>query len=106
MICWTPGLVVMLLDGVKCTSCNLKKLKSLMLLLAVANSVMNPCIYSYKDEEMWTTFKNLVRCIGNGTRRQRSTRANSKPLNSDQDTGKSPPASEEMKSDDNGSLDS
>lgn len=106
VICWTPGLVVMLLDGVNCTTCNLKKLKSLMLLLAVANSVMNPCIYSYKDEEMWTTFKNLVRCIGNGTRRQRSTRANSRPLNSDQDTNKSPPASDEMKSDDNGSVDS
>ncbi|XP_027884195.1 lysophosphatidic acid receptor 3 [Xiphophorus couchianus] len=105
VICWTPGLIVMLLDGLHCEHCNLKKLKSLMLLLAVANSVMNPCIYSYKDEEMWTTFKNLMRCIGNGTRRQRSTRANAKPLGSSQDTSTTPPASEERKSDDNGSLD-
>ncbi|PWA14568.1 lysophosphatidic acid receptor 3 isoform X1 [Gambusia affinis] len=106
VICWTPGLIVMLLDGLKCEDCNLKKLKSLMLLLAVANSVMNPCIYSYKDEEMWTTFKNLMRCIGNGTRRQRSTRANAKPLGSSQDASTTPPASEERKSDDNESLDS
>uniref|UniRef100_A0A3P9PJD3 Lysophosphatidic acid receptor 3 n=2 Tax=Poecilia reticulata TaxID=8081 RepID=A0A3P9PJD3_POERE len=106
VVCWTPGLIVMLLDGLKCEDCKLQKLKSLMLLLAVANSVMNPCIYSYKDEEMWTTFKNLMRCIGNGTRRQRSTRANAKPLGSSQDASTSPPASEERKSDDNGSLDS
>ncbi|MEQ2284364.1 Lysophosphatidic acid receptor 3 [Ameca splendens] len=106
LICWTPGLMVMLLDGVNCRTCDVKKLKSLMLLLAIANSVMNPCIYSYKDEEMWTTIKNLMRCIGNGTRRQRSTRANARPLNSDQDPGTSPPASDEMKTDDNQSLDS
>ncbi|XP_014908194.1 lysophosphatidic acid receptor 3 [Poecilia latipinna] len=106
VVCWTPGLIVMLLDGLKCEDCKLQKLKSLMLLLAVANSVMNPCIYSYKDEEMWTTFKNLMRCIGNGTRRQRSTRANAKPLGSSQDASTSPPASEERKSDDNASFDS
>uniref|UniRef100_A0A3Q2Z4P3 Lysophosphatidic acid receptor 3 n=1 Tax=Hippocampus comes TaxID=109280 RepID=A0A3Q2Z4P3_HIPCM len=92
VICWTPGLVVLLLDGLNCTSCNVMKLKRWLLLLAVLNSVMNPCIYSYKDEEMWTTFKNLMRCIGNGTRRQRSTRANTRPLNSTQDTGNSPTA--------------
>ncbi|XP_015234179.1 PREDICTED: lysophosphatidic acid receptor 3 [Cyprinodon variegatus] len=95
LICWTPGLVVMFLDGVNCAQCKVKKLKSLMLLMAVANSVMNPCIYSYKDEEMWTTIKNLMRCNGTGTRRQRSMLANARPLNSDQDTGTSPPASEE-----------
>lgn len=75
------------------------KLKRWLLLLAVLNSVMNPCIYSYKDEEMWATFKNLMRCIGNGTRRQRSINANSKPLSSGQDTGNSQPPSEEMKND-------
>ncbi|XP_012713033.2 lysophosphatidic acid receptor 3 [Fundulus heteroclitus] len=106
VICWTPGLVVMLLDGMNCEKCDFKRVKSLILLLAVANSVMNPCIYSYKDREMWATFKNLVRCIGNGTRQQRSLRANARPLNSGQDTNTSPPPSEEMRSDDNGSLDS
>ncbi|XP_051232518.1 lysophosphatidic acid receptor 3 isoform X1 [Dicentrarchus labrax] len=100
VICWTPGLVVLLLDGLKCKSCNVMKLKRWLLLLAVLNSVMNPCIYSYKDEEMWTTFKNLLRCIGNGTRRQRSTKANARPLSSAQDTGTSQPPSEETKNDD------
>ncbi|KAL6108023.1 lpar3 [Pungitius sinensis] len=97
VICWTPGLVVLLMDGLECTSCNVMKLKRWLLLLAVLNSVMNPCIYSYKDEEMWTTFKNLLRCIGNGTRRQRSTRANARPLSSAQDTGNSLRTSEETK---------
>ncbi|XP_072245555.1 lysophosphatidic acid receptor 3 [Leuresthes tenuis] len=104
VFCWTPGLVVLLMDGLKCESCKVMKLKRWLLLLAVLNSVMNPCIYSYKDEEMWTTFKNLMRCIGNGTRRQRSTRANARPLNSGQDPGNSQPTSEEMKSDDHGIL--
>lgn len=100
MICWTPGLVVLLMDGLKCERCNVMKSKQVLLLLAVLNSVMNPCIYSYKDEEMWTTFKNLMRCIGNGTRRQRSTRANSRPLSSGQDTGNSIRTSEETKNED------
>uniref|UniRef100_A0A3B4AH66 G-protein coupled receptors family 1 profile domain-containing protein n=1 Tax=Periophthalmus magnuspinnatus TaxID=409849 RepID=A0A3B4AH66_9GOBI len=100
VFCWTPGLVVLLLDGLHCTSCNVVKLKRWLLLLAVLNSVMNPCIYSYKDEEMWATFKNLMRCIGNGTRRQRSTKANMRPYSSGQDTGtSSQPPSEEMKHD-------
>lgn len=99
VICWTPGLVVLLMDGLNCENCHVMKLKRWLLLLAVLNSVMNPCIYSYKDEEMWATFKNLMRCIGNGTRRQRSTNANSKPLSSGHDTGNSQPPSEEMKND-------
>ncbi|XP_037530535.1 lysophosphatidic acid receptor 3 [Nematolebias whitei] len=104
VICWTPGLVVLLMDGLNCHSCNVMKLKRWLLLLAVANSVMNPCIYSYKDEEMWITFKNLLRCICNGTRRQRSSKANARPLNSGHDTVTSQPSSEETKPDDNGVL--
>ncbi|XP_077573852.1 lysophosphatidic acid receptor 3 [Stigmatopora nigra] len=100
VICWTPGLVVLLLDGLNCTSCKVMKLKRWLLLLAVLNSVMNPCIYSYKDEEMWATFKNLMRCIGNGTRRQRSTKANARPLSSTPEMGNSQPPSEEMKNSD------
>ncbi|XP_074491314.1 lysophosphatidic acid receptor 3 [Sebastes fasciatus] len=104
VICWTPGLVVLFLDGINCDRCKVMKLKRWLLLLAVANSVMNPCIYSYKDEEMWTTFKNLMRCIGNGTRRQRSTKANARPLSSTHETGISQPPSEEMKNDDQGMI--
>lgn len=104
VICWTPGLVVLLLDGLNCHSCNVMKLKRWLLLLAVLNSVMNPCIYSYKDEEMWTTFKNLMRCIRNGTRRQRSIRANIRPPSSGQDTGNSQFPSEETKEEEKDSL--
>lgn len=76
VICWTPGLVILLLDGLKCEQCNVLKFKRWLLLLAVLNSVMNPVIYSYRDEEMWTTIKNLMRCDRSGTRRQRSSKAN------------------------------
>lgn len=76
VICWTPGLIVLLLDGLNCEKCDVLKFKRWLLLLAVLNSVMNPIIYSYRDEEMWTTIKNLMRCVRSGTRRQRSSRAN------------------------------
>ncbi|XP_028818911.1 lysophosphatidic acid receptor 3 [Denticeps clupeoides] len=79
VICWTPGLIVLLMDGLNCKACNVLKFKRLLLLLAVVNSVMNPIIYSYKDQEMWATLKNLLRCVCNGTRRQRSSKANARP---------------------------
>lgn len=95
VICWTPGLVVLLLDGLDCERCEVLKFKRWLLLLAVLNSVMNPIIYSYKDEEMWTTFKNLLRCVCNGTRRQRSSKANIRPS---QESGNSLRLSEDNKS--------
>ncbi|KAF7665914.1 hypothetical protein LDENG_00126980 [Lucifuga dentata] len=104
VICWTPGLVVLLLDGLHCERCRVMLFKRWLLLLAVLNSVMNPCIYSYKDEEMWTTFKNLLRCIGSGTWRQRSSKANVRPLSSSQVTGNSQPPSEEAKNNEQGVL--
>ena len=97
VICWTPGLVVLLLDGLDCEKCNVLKVKRWFLLLAVLNSVMNPIIYSYKDEEMWTTLKNLMRCVCNGTRRQRSSRANIRTANSSPETSNSLRLSEEKK---------
>ncbi|XP_026779138.1 lysophosphatidic acid receptor 3 [Pangasianodon hypophthalmus] len=97
VICWTPGLVVLLLDGLKCEQCNLLKFKRWFLLLAVLNSVMNPIIYSYKDEEMWATIKNLLRCVCNGTRRQRSSRANTRHTTSSTEMSTSLRLSEEKK---------
>lgn len=94
VICWTPGLIVLLLDGLDCKRCEVLKFKRWLLLLAVLNSVMNPVIYSYKDEEMWTTFKNLLRCVCNGTRRQRSSKANIRP---GQESGNSLRLSEDNK---------
>ncbi|XP_048108373.1 lysophosphatidic acid receptor 3 [Alosa alosa] len=94
VICWTPGLIVLLLDGLDCDHCKVLQFKRWLLLLAVLNSVMNPVIYSYKDEEMWTTFKNLLRCVCNGTRRQRSSKANIRPS---QESGNSLRLSEDTK---------
>lgn len=95
VICWTPGLVILLLDGLQCEQCNLLKFKRWLLLLAVVNSVINPIIYSYKDQEMWTTIKNLLRCVCTGTRRQRSSRANTRATISSQETNTSVRLSEE-----------
>ncbi|XP_041704502.2 lysophosphatidic acid receptor 3-like [Coregonus clupeaformis] len=95
VICWTPGLVVLLLDGLQCQQCKVMLFKRWLLLLAVLNSVMNPIIYSYNDKEMWTTFKNLLRCMGSCTRRQRSSKANARPLSSGQEAGTTPQTSGE-----------
>ncbi|XP_060797749.1 lysophosphatidic acid receptor 3 isoform X2 [Neoarius graeffei] len=82
VICWTPGLIVLLLDGLNCDKCHLLKFKHGLVLLAILNSVMNPIVYSYKDDEMWSTIKNLLRCVCNGTRRQRSSKANTRAASS------------------------
>ncbi|XP_023699952.1 lysophosphatidic acid receptor 3-like [Paramormyrops kingsleyae] len=95
VVCWTPGLVLLLLDGLDCEKCGVLFFKRWLLLLAVLNSVMNPIIYSYKDEEMWTTFKNLLRCVCNGTRRQRSSRVNSRALSSKEEQGSTPCTSDD-----------
>lgn len=62
VVCWTPGLVVLLLDGLNCTDCGIQNVKRWFLLLALLNSVMNPIIYSYKDDEMWATMKRMICC--------------------------------------------
>ncbi|KYO36779.1 hypothetical protein Y1Q_0020831 [Alligator mississippiensis] len=62
VVCWTPGLVVLLLDGLNCTHCGVQHVKRWFLLLALLNSVMNPIIYSYKDEEMSTTMRRMICC--------------------------------------------
>ncbi|XP_041063468.1 lysophosphatidic acid receptor 3-like [Carcharodon carcharias] len=60
IFCWTPGLIVVLLDGIRCTSCNVLTVKIWVLLLALTNSLMNPIIYSYKDPEMWHVIKQML----------------------------------------------
>ncbi|XP_072430941.1 lysophosphatidic acid receptor 3-like [Chiloscyllium punctatum] len=62
VFCWTPGLVVVLLDGLCCSSCHLLSVKIWVLLLALTNSLMNPIIYSYKDPDMWHVIKQML-CI-------------------------------------------
>ncbi|XP_030061470.1 lysophosphatidic acid receptor 3 [Microcaecilia unicolor] len=63
VVCWTPGMVVLLLDGLNCTQCRVQHVKRWFLLLALLNSVVNPIIYSYKDEEMWRTLKRMICCF-------------------------------------------
>ncbi|ELW65381.1 Lysophosphatidic acid receptor 3 [Tupaia chinensis] len=72
VVCWTPGLVVLLLDGLNCTQCDVQHVKRWFLLLALLNSVVNPIIYSYKDEDMYGTMKKMICCFSqekNGERR-------------------------------------
>ncbi|XP_067877006.1 lysophosphatidic acid receptor 2a [Heterodontus francisci] len=60
VICWTPGLVILLLDGVDCDVCDVLKVEKYVLLLAELNSLVNPLIYSYRDHEMLRTFRKIL----------------------------------------------
>ncbi|XP_062891973.1 lysophosphatidic acid receptor 2-like isoform X2 [Mobula hypostoma] len=60
VICWTPGLVVLLLDGVDCKKCNVLMVEKYFLLLAELNSLFNPLLYSFRDNEMRQTFKHIL----------------------------------------------
>uniref|UniRef100_A0A8C5BA24 Lysophosphatidic acid receptor 1 n=2 Tax=Gadus morhua TaxID=8049 RepID=A0A8C5BA24_GADMO len=61
ILCWTPGLVLLLLD-VFCPSCTVLTYEKFFLLLAEFNSAMNPIIYSYRDKEMSATFRQILCC--------------------------------------------
>ena len=86
MVCWTPGLVVLLLDGLNCKECGLQHVKSWFLLLALLNSLMNPVIYSYKDEDMYNTMKKMICCFSQKNAERRASRITSTVL-SRSDTG-------------------
>ncbi|CAM9788835.1 lysophosphatidic acid receptor 1-A-like [Lampetra fluviatilis] len=75
IVCWTPGLVILLLD-VFCPSCEILAYEKFFLLLAEFNSAMNPVIYSFRDKEMLSTFKRLLCC-----RRVDASNANSTSVN-------------------------
>ncbi|XP_029012535.1 lysophosphatidic acid receptor 2 [Betta splendens] len=60
VICWTPGLVLLLLDGVGCTKCNVLQYEKYFLVLAECNSFFNPIIYSFRDGDMRRTFKQIL----------------------------------------------
>lgn len=87
VVCWTPGLVVLLLDGLNCTYCGVQNVKRWFLLLALMNSVMNPVIYSYKDDEMWSTMKKMLCCSSDDkSQERRSSRIPSTVLGRSTDT--------------------
>lgn len=60
MVCWTPGQVVLLLDGLGCKSCNVLAVEKYFLLLAESNSLVNAAVYSCRDAEMRHTFRRLL----------------------------------------------
>ncbi|XP_037546499.1 lysophosphatidic acid receptor 2b [Nematolebias whitei] len=60
VICWTPGLVLLLLDGLDCTKCNVLVYEKYVLVLAECNSLVNPIIYSFRDSDMRRTFKEIL----------------------------------------------
>ncbi|XP_060755301.1 lysophosphatidic acid receptor 2b isoform X2 [Neoarius graeffei] len=59
VVCWTPGLVLLLLDGVDC-DCQVLRMEKFFLVLAEVNSLINPIIYSYRDQDMRRTFKRIL----------------------------------------------
>lgn len=64
MLCWTPGLVVLLLDGLGCDECKVLRYEKYCLVLAECNSLVNPIIYSFRDGDMRRTFKEIM-CLLN-----------------------------------------
>lgn len=63
VLCWTPGLVLLLLDGLGCESCKVLRYEKYCLVLAECNSFVNPIIYSFRDADMRRTFKDLLCCL-------------------------------------------
>ncbi|KAL4648755.1 lysophosphatidic acid receptor 2-like [Arapaima gigas] len=63
VICWTPGLVVLLLDGLHCDPCKVLQYEKYCLVLAECNSLVNPIIYSYRDGNMRHTFRRILCCM-------------------------------------------
>lgn len=77
MVCWTPGQVVLLLDGLDCKSCNVLAVEKYFLLLAEANSLVNAVVYSCRDAEMRRTFRRLLCCMCLRWSNQKSARYSS-----------------------------
>ncbi|XP_015238714.1 PREDICTED: lysophosphatidic acid receptor 2-like [Cyprinodon variegatus] len=75
VLCWTPGLVLLMLDGFDCISCKVLRYEKYFLVLAECNSFVNPIIYCFRDKDMRRTFKELLCCLCNRNRGQ-TTRDN------------------------------
>ncbi|XP_030263294.1 lysophosphatidic acid receptor 2a [Sparus aurata] len=62
VICWTPGLMTLLLDGLLGQASHANTYEKFCLLMAQCNSLVNPIIYSLRDAEMRSTFKSILCC--------------------------------------------
>lgn len=60
VICWTPGLVTLLLDGLLGKESHANRYEKYCLFIAECNSLVNPIIYSLRDNEMRRTFKWIL----------------------------------------------
>ncbi|XP_026180651.1 lysophosphatidic acid receptor 2a isoform X2 [Mastacembelus armatus] len=60
VICWTPGLMTLLLDGLLGKASYANKYEKFCLVIAECNSLVNPVIYSLRDDEMRRTFKWIL----------------------------------------------
>lgn len=63
VICWTPGLLTLLLDGLLGANSHAYKYEKFCLVIAECNSLVNPVIYSLRDQEMRATFKSILCCL-------------------------------------------
>ncbi|CAK6978335.1 lysophosphatidic acid receptor 2a [Scomber scombrus] len=63
VICWTPGLLTLLLDGLLGKASHANTYEKFCLVIAECNSMVNPIIYSLRDDEMRQTFKWILCCI-------------------------------------------
>nr|XP_033944459.1 lysophosphatidic acid receptor 2a isoform X3 [Pseudochaenichthys georgianus] len=63
VICWMPGLVTLLLDGLLGKASHANAYEKFCLVIAECNSLVNPIIYSLRDEEMRRTFKWILCCL-------------------------------------------
>lgn len=66
VICWTPGLVTLLLDGLLGKDSHANIYEKFCLVIAECNSLVNPIIYTLRDEEMRSTFKSILCCLCRG----------------------------------------
>lgn len=74
VLCWTPGLVVLLLDGLGCDRCQVLRYEKYCLVLAECNSFVNPIIYSLRDKDMRATFLEIL-CCGSRQKKNHFTSA-------------------------------
>lgn len=63
VLCWTPGLVILLLDGLLGKDSHANRYEKYCLVIAECNSLVNPIIYSLRDTEMRRTFKQILCCL-------------------------------------------
>lgn len=63
VVCWTPGLVTLLLDGLLGKDSHANAFEKFCLVMAECNSVVNPIIYTLRDKEMCGTFRWILCCL-------------------------------------------